>query len=101
MQPWVVEFENKLVAYADLQTDGYIDHFYVSGSYAKRGIGALLLQHVIETGKQKRFPQVYAQVSYTAQALFLKYGFSILSQNTIQLGEVSISNLNMRYQNEN
>jgi hypothetical protein len=41
LQPFVVEEAGRVVGYADLQASGQVDHFYVSGRYARRGAGRL------------------------------------------------------------
>ena len=43
-KPFVAEIEGQIVGYADLQEDGYIDHFFVSGSMARRGVGSALMR---------------------------------------------------------
>ena len=44
LQPFVAEADGRIVGYADLQASGHIDHFYVSGKYARRGAGRLLME---------------------------------------------------------
>src|SRR5580704_6773468 len=39
INPFVAESNGEVVGYADLQANGYIDHFFVSGTHARRGIG--------------------------------------------------------------
>jgi putative acetyltransferase len=42
INPFVAVPDGAVVAYADLQPSGYIDHFFVSGAYPRRGFGAML-----------------------------------------------------------
>jgi putative acetyltransferase len=49
IRPLVVESHGKLVAYADVQPTGYIDHFFVSGPLARTGIGTVLMNRIHET----------------------------------------------------
>lgn len=37
LSPIVVELDGEIAGYADLQPNGYIDHFYVSGTYSGQG----------------------------------------------------------------
>ena len=46
IRPFVVEEDGKILGYADLQTNGHIDHFYVSGTNARRGVGRLLMERI-------------------------------------------------------
>lgn len=37
LQPFVVELDGEIAGYADVQPNGYIDHFFVSGTYSRQG----------------------------------------------------------------
>jgi len=95
LQPWVVEIKGELVAFADLQEDGYIDHFYVSGHHGRKGIGTVLMAHILSIASQGHWPELYSKVSFTAQPLFMQNGFEMISTNVIQLRGVEISNVTM------
>lgn len=95
LNPWVVDVQGEIVAYADLQADGYIDHFYVSGSHGRRGYGAALLSHLVAEAKASGLELLFSKVSHSAQPLFLKHGFGIRSVNIFVLRGVEISNANM------
>src|SRR5512139_3557853 len=51
IRPFVVEDAGEIVAYADVQPDGSIDHFFVSGSRARQGIGSMLMQRLHEAAR--------------------------------------------------
>lgn len=72
IKPFVVEREDVLIAYADVQNDGLIDHFFVAASSAKQGVGKWLMQHIIITAKAKQMPKLHSHVSLTAQPFFEK-----------------------------
>jgi len=48
IRPFVAEDESGIVGYADLREDGCIDHFFVSGGKARRGVGRLLMKRIHE-----------------------------------------------------
>jgi putative acetyltransferase len=52
INPFVAEIEDKLVGYADVQENGYIDHFFVSGRHPRKGIGRSLMQ-VLESEAER------------------------------------------------
>src|SRR5262245_12192322 len=70
LAPFVVEDAGAIVAYADLQPSGYIDHFFVSGSVARRGVGALLMNHILNSARARQIPVLTADVSRTALRFF-------------------------------
>src|SRR5690606_35285308 len=46
IRPFVAVVDTQIAGYADLQASGYIDHFFVSGDFARRGVGSALMRHV-------------------------------------------------------
>ncbi|MFA7281744.1 MAG: GNAT family N-acetyltransferase [Sterolibacterium sp.] len=95
LQPWVVLIDGELAAYADVQSDGYIDHFYVSGGHGGKGIGSALMAYLLAEARRTQMDSLYSKVSFSAQPLFLKNGFGITSVNTFMLRGIEISNATM------
>jgi putative acetyltransferase len=96
INPYVVEDGERIVAYADVQSSGYIDHFFVSAPVAGRGVGTLLMKHLLAVAAAKSIPVLTSDVSLTAQPFFRKFGFTIEEQNTVVIGDVTLSNARMR-----
>jgi len=46
--PFVAENGGKPVAYAYVQPSGYIDHFFVSAPFARKGVGSRLMTRIHE-----------------------------------------------------
>lgn len=84
-----------IVGYADLQPDGYIDHFYVAGRFGRRGVGRLLMARILDRAADLRLPKLYAHVSHTARPFFAHFGFQVVAENVVTLAGVSLSNLHM------
>ncbi|EWH08325.1 GCN5-related N-acetyltransferase [Catenovulum agarivorans DS-2] len=40
IQPYIAKFNGNIVGYADIQNDGYIDHFFVDSGYQSMGVGS-------------------------------------------------------------
>ncbi len=72
MNPFIAEIDGKIVGFADIQDDGYIDHFFCHNEFQGQGIGKVLMQHIMEKSKEKSIPRVYSHVSITL-SLSLKY----------------------------
>ncbi len=75
IKPFVAMLGDKIIGYADLQTDGLIDHFFVHGKYQGLGAGAALMTHIVNEGSH--MPKLYSYVSNTAKAFYRKYGFVV------------------------
>lgn len=95
LQPFVVEDGGRLVGYADLQTSGYIDHFYVSGTYARRGVGRLLMETIHARAAELQLGRLFSHVSLTAQPFFQSFGFRIVEAKAAVIGDVSLPNARM------
>lgn len=80
IRPFVVELDNEIVGYADVQPDGYIDHFFVSGSYPRQGIGTQLMARIHEKAKSLGLMELTSNVSKTAEPFFTLHGFHVVER---------------------
>lgn len=96
LRPYVLEYADSVVAYADVQADGYIDHFFVSATHARRGLGAKLMTHLQEQAKAKGIAALTSDVSLAAQVFFEKFGFVVIEQKTTVIRGVVLNNVFMR-----
>ena len=92
LKPFVLEIDGIIVAYADLQVDGYIDHFFVAGKYSRRGLGSLLMGHIVENAIAKGITALTADVSMNAQNFFASFGFVIVEQRSRNIQGITLSN---------
>jgi putative acetyltransferase len=96
IQPFVVEAFGEVVAYADVQPSGYIDHFFVAAAYARQGVGGMLMEHIHEAAREQEIPTLTSDVSLTAQPFFARFGFVIVEQRAPVLRGVLVLNALMR-----
>lgn len=96
IQPYVAEIDGSVVGYADLQPDGYIDHFYVNGLHAGRGVGTALMQHILLTASEHSIIELWSNVSLTAEPFFSKWDFFVETRRTVLVRGVSLANARMR-----
>ena len=80
LKPFVVEANQRIVGYADLQTNGYIDHFFVHHEFAHQGIGSKLMHHLIQHARKIELGELTADVSKTAEAFFTSHGFAVMTR---------------------
>jgi putative acetyltransferase len=96
INPFVAELNGEVVGYADLQANGYIDHFFVSGIHTRKGIGSLLMEHLLGEAKALGLSELTSDVSRTAQPLYEKFGFVVVEQRRPERRGVVIPNALMR-----
>lgn len=96
INPYVAEQDGNILGYADLQPDGYIDHFFVSGEYGGMGAGAMLMNRLLKEAARLGLQELTSDVSKTAQPFFARYGFEVVEQRTPIRNGVVLSNALMR-----
>jgi putative acetyltransferase len=92
INPFVAVLNDELVGYADVQSDGYIDHFFVSGNYPRRGIGSNLMTRILEEASSLGLCVLTSHVSRTAQPFFAKFGFAVVEQRRPEVCGIVIPN---------
>jgi putative acetyltransferase len=96
IRPFVVEIEGEIAAYADVQATGYIDHFFVAGPHARRGIGSALMNRIHEEAAGLVLVELTSDVSRAAQPFFATFGFEIVEHRTPVIRGVAVPNVLMR-----
>lgn len=95
-QPWVVEMDGRLAAFADVQPSGLIDQFFVSPDFAGQGVGAVLMRHLHEQALALGADALTAHVSLTAQPFFRRHGFIVEREQEVAVRGSTLSNAVMR-----
>ena len=80
INPFVAELKGELIGYADVQSSGYIDHFFVSGRHPHRGIGSLLMTRILAEAVSIAATVLTSHASRTAQPFFERFGFVVVEQ---------------------
>ncbi len=96
INPFVLIDNNQILAYADLQPNGYIDHFFVKGGQANKGYGQILMDYLIKEAIRRKLPTMTADVSLAAQAFFSKHGFEIIKSKKVKIRGQVLENALMR-----
>jgi putative acetyltransferase len=92
INPFVAELNGELVGYADVQSSGYIDHFFVSGKHPRCGIGSLLMKRILAEAVSLGVYSLTSDVSRTAQPFFERFGFVVTEQRYPELRGVVVPN---------
>jgi len=96
MRPFIAEIDGRIVAYADLQPDGYIDHFFVMAGHARQGVGSSLMRRIHDAAAARGMAVLTSDVSLTAQPFFEKFGFSVLDRRAPVVRGIVVPNALMR-----
>ena len=95
-RPFVAVLNGEIVAYADVQPNGYIDHFFVSGAHPRQGIGTQLMARIHQEARALGLSELAADVSKTAEPFFALHGFEVLERGGPVRRGVVLQNARMR-----
>ncbi|QBG36905.1 GNAT family N-acetyltransferase [Litorilituus sediminis] len=85
LKPFIATIDNNLAGYADLQDDGYIDHFFCHKDYQGMGVGKSLMQQIVNSAKARKITRLHAQVSITAKPFFQHFGFQQIKAQQVEI----------------
>lgn len=94
----VAELDHKIVGYASLRDNNYLDLLYVHKDYQRRGIAAVLYAEMEGEAFKKGAKELQADVSKTAKPFFEHMGFSVLAEQRKTIKGVEITNYRMAKQ---
>lgn len=89
-KPYIASIDGQIAGYADLQDDGYIDHFFVSARHQSQSVATALMDTLLNTGAGHE--RLYAHVSITARPFFEHKGFAVVSENVLVRDGVELKN---------
>lgn len=95
MNPFIAELDGKVVGFADLQCDGYIDHFFCHEEYQGMGVGRALMNHIFRVGRTKGILRFYSQVSITARPFYEYFGFHVVKEQQVAIENENLTNFVM------
>jgi putative acetyltransferase len=94
--PFVAERDGTIVGYADVQENGYIDHFFVAGAVVRQGIGSRLMQSIHAKAVASGLESLFSDVSITAKPFFERWGFIVEKQQEVTVRGITLTNFRMR-----
>jgi putative acetyltransferase len=80
--PFVAVVEREIVGMAEIESDGFIDYFYVHPRWQGRGIGKSLLATLEREAAKAGARAIFADVSVTAKPFFVARGFIVTQANS-------------------
>ena len=78
--PFVAVVDNRIVGFAELETNGHIDYFYCHHEWQSKGVGTALMQTIETHGKSLGISRLFAEVSSTAIHFFSAKGFAVIEE---------------------
>ncbi len=95
MNSYIAELDGKIVGFADLRQDGYIDHFFCHVNYQRVGVGRALMEHIFLTGNGRGISRYYSAVSVTARPFYERFGFRVIKEQQAEINGQMLINFIM------
>lgn len=92
----VAVVDGEVAGFTDLRDDGYVDMLFVSPDHGRRGIGARLLEHVVEEAVRDGVAALSTHASKVARPVFERAGFVVMERETVHRGDVTLDRYVMR-----
>ena len=93
--PFVALVDGRIVGYADLQSNGTIDHFFVAAAAGGQGVGGALMRRILAHAEELGLRELTSHVSLTAQPFFAHFGFEVVEHCVVNVRGVEIRNATM------
>ena len=74
----VEDDQHRLVGFAELKSDGYIDCFYCHKDFQGQGAGTQLMAELVAEAQARGLTKLTADVSITARPFFERRGFQVV-----------------------
>jgi putative acetyltransferase len=74
--------KSKIVGFASLDYEGYLDFMFVHKDFQKSGIASALLDELLRKGSELKLGEIYTEASITARPFFEKKGFQLIKENS-------------------
>ena len=94
-RPFVAMDKDRVIAFAELESDGHIDCFYVAPDYQGQGVASRLYRHLENNARERDMTKLFVEASHLIKPLFLSWGFGIQNQNRIRRNDETLCSFSM------
>jgi|ERR1043166_2145070 ribosomal protein S18 acetylase RimI-like enzyme len=91
----VAEIDGTIAGFAAANGQGYLDFLYTHHTFLRRGVASALCEEIEAGYRAAGVRLVFTHSSITARPFFQSIGFRVVSERTVQIGAVSLTNYRM------
>lgn len=95
---YVAIYDSTIVGFADMDTQGYLDHMFVDKNFQGRHLSKKLCMALIKAAKELRLKTLMANVSITAMPVAKRLGFKLIKKQEVQLRGQTFTNFQMKFE---
>ncbi len=93
---FVAELQNRLVGFADVSGEGYLDRLFVHADHLRKGIATMLMNAIEMVAVEHGCARIYTHASITAKPFFLSCGFVVVREQTVECRGAQLNNFVMQ-----
>jgi UPF0176 protein len=93
---YVAEEEDKIIGFAQLESNGHIDCFYCHKDYQRCGVGTRLYRAIEAKALELKIEHLFVEVSITARAFFKSRGFTVVNEQQVTCRGEKLNNFVMK-----
>lgn len=90
--------DEKILGFGNITSDGYLDRLYVHKDHNGQGIGTLLTSQLESYAADLGLEEIVTQASITARPFFLKRGYQLIKEQTVERNNQHLTNYLMKKQ---
>ncbi len=90
--PLVAVCDERVAGFAEFESNGHIDCFYVHHEFQGQGVGFALMKEIHNIAQQNNIQRIFAEVSITAKPFFQRQGFSVIREQIVTIRGVALTN---------
>ncbi len=94
-KPIIATVKDEIVGFAEFEPNGHIDGFYYHHEWIGKGIGSALMKEILQRAQNNHIHLIFSELSITAKPFFEKWGFKVVTQQTIVRKGVELTNFKM------
>jgi len=95
---WLAYDQDTLAGFVDLEDNGHLDLLYVSPDYQRVGVASSLYQEMEKQARMNDNQRIFVEASLSARPFFLRKGFSIIEEQTVEREGQKLINFRMEKQ---
>ncbi len=94
-KPWLIIEKETVTGFAELESDGHVDCFYIHQNYQGQHLGTTLMNRIEAEALEAGLSRLYLEASITARPFFEKMGFVTVGPNLVRKGSITLKNYRM------
>lgn len=80
----VIEKDNIIIGFGDIDKSGYFDHLFIHKNFQGHGIASLIANEIERYARENNLSIITTEASITAKPFFLKRGYKLIRQQTVE-----------------